>query len=239
MRILIFDDEQEIAERIKENIKIYFENINLDDVDITCISKETDVISIDEADKYDVYFLDICSETDEIFGIKAAKKIRAKSRDAHIVFITAFEQYLQTALEELIRPSGYIFKDNMERQIIRTMDSIMAEKHKDNEFFSIQDREKRYVKFEDILYICYNSISKRNEIHLKNDGIISVRKSIAKLIEGNEEHFIMINRSVVGCKRNIRRASVNYLKKSVAFDDGAVFQPSRGGVRNLKNYFNN
>lgn len=237
MKILIFDDEEIILSKVEENVSNYFDKKhNYKKINVVSVSCGNELQRLLDKEKFDIYFFDICSGEDEMFGIRAAKKAREVNKDAHIIFLTAFEQYLEVVIEELIRPSGYIYKDDMERRIPKVLESIIFDEYNNSDYLSVS---KQYVKIDDILYIYYNGQFKRSEIHFIKGGFISTSKPLKRLIESHESYFLMINRNVAACKQNIKRANTNYLKRSVTFADGRDFEPSRAGIKNLKDFFDN
>lgn len=95
MNILICDDEAQYIEDIEKNVKYYFMN-KFQDVHFDCFDDAKDIMS-NPPEKYDIAFLDI--EMGEFNGITVARKLKSKNSRLVIFFITAYNNYLDDAMD--------------------------------------------------------------------------------------------------------------------------------------------
>lgn len=95
MNILICDDEVRYIEDIEINVKNYF-NEKGQKVCFECFTDGEKALN-DNLGQYDIAFLDI--EIGEVKGTKIAEMIKAKNSHTVIFFITAYNNYLDEAMD--------------------------------------------------------------------------------------------------------------------------------------------
>lgn len=95
MNILICDDEIQYIEDIEKNVNNFF----VEKGQKVCFKHFTDGDKAlnDNLGQYDIVFLDI--EIGEVKGIKIAEMIKAQNRHTVIFFITAYNNYLDDAMD--------------------------------------------------------------------------------------------------------------------------------------------
>ncbi len=94
MKIVICDDEAEYVNDVKRHINQYFSEHGLS-ADIYCYYRSEDILKSSAI--FDIAFLDI--EMDKENGIKIAKELQHRNPEIVLIFITAYEHYLDEALD--------------------------------------------------------------------------------------------------------------------------------------------
>ena len=150
--IAICDDEKYFRIREEQLIKKYMEKKACKcKIDVFNSGKE--ILDLKKTiSQYNIIFLDVNME--EIDGIETAKEIRKITKDAYIVFVTAFVTYaLEGYKVDAVR---YLLKDDecLEKSINECLETILykMDYDKNKMLFEFQE-EKKEIYLEDILYI--------------------------------------------------------------------------------------
>ena len=150
--IAICDDEKYFRIREEQLIKKYMEKKACKcKIDVFNSGKE--ILDLKKTiSQYNIIFLDVNME--EIDGIETAKEIRKITKDAYIVFVTAFVTYaLEGYKVDAVR---YLLKDDecLEKAINECLETILykMDYDKNKMLFEFQE-EKKEIYLEDILYI--------------------------------------------------------------------------------------
>ena len=152
LEIAVCDDEEYFLEQEKEWISRYMNRLGYQFRIDTFVSGVEFMAVGDRISKYDIMFLDINMK--ELDGLEMARKIREYTKDAYIVFVTAFVTYsLEGYKVDAVR---YILKDNdsLEKAIIECLDTIVGKMHYvENKYtFDFQEGQKTLF-LDEILYI--------------------------------------------------------------------------------------
>ncbi|MCI5500756.1 MAG: LytTR family DNA-binding domain-containing protein [Lachnospiraceae bacterium] len=152
LEIAICDDEEYFLEQEKELISRYMNRFGYQFRIDTFVSGVEFMAVGDRISKYDIVFLDINMR--EMNGLETARKIRQYTKEAYIVFVTAFITYsLEGYKVDAVR---YILKDNdsLEKAIIECLDTIICKMHYVENKYTFDFQEGRKTLFlDDILYI--------------------------------------------------------------------------------------
>lgn len=95
MNIAICDDEPIFVDDLKSCIEEFFETTHLSMPNIFTFTKGIDIIECHE--KIDFLFLDM--EMPEMNGISVAKEIKKKNRNILIFVVSAYDMYLDSAMD--------------------------------------------------------------------------------------------------------------------------------------------
>ena len=117
-RILIVEDEQIIAEDLKETLK----NIGFEDCQIENSAEQA--LEIIKKQKPDLIIIDI-KLTDEMDGIELVKSIN-KIEDIPVIYFTAYadKKVIQKAMET--KPVAYLIKPVIEKELLDTINSALS-----------------------------------------------------------------------------------------------------------------
>ena len=150
--IAICDDEKYFRIREEQLIKKYMEKKACKcKIDVFNSGKE--ILDLKKTiSQYNIIFLDVNME--EIDGIETAKEIRKITKDAYIVFVTAFVTYaLEGYKVDAVR---YLLKDDecLEKAINECLETILYKMNYDKNKMLFEFQEgKKEIYLEDILYI--------------------------------------------------------------------------------------
>lgn len=165
-----------------------------------------------------IYILDI--EAPSRSGINIGKIIRKQDLESQIIFLTGHEELGNLLLRKDINFFAFINKfEGFESRLKKNIESSLLTLGK-KRFLEIKDK-KIYYRFslQNILYITRDSVERKTVIYTDN-GIHSINKSLTEITEMLDDRFIQTHRS---CYINKDRAvEINYRKKKVIFDTGAV-----------------
>ena len=152
LEIAICDDEEYFLEQEKEWISQYMNHLDYE-FHIDAFTSGVEFMAVgDKVSKYDIMFLDINMEG--LDGLETARKIREYTKEAFIVFVTAFITYSLEGYK--VDAVSYILKDNdsLERAIKECLDAIIDKMHYvENKFtFDFQEGAKTLL-VDEIVYI--------------------------------------------------------------------------------------
>lgn len=94
MRILICDDDKNIATQLQKYIMEFFKSMRLESPKILCYNNGEALLS--DADSKDIVFLDI--EMPGLNGIYVGKKLKELNKNTIIFIITSYVEYLDDAM---------------------------------------------------------------------------------------------------------------------------------------------
>ena len=193
-----------------------------------------------EVQKYDIVFLDI--NMDQMDGIDVARKIREKSKDIFIVFVTAYIDYTIEGYK--VDAFRYILKNNnmLEGSVVECLDAIKERMAYEVEQIEFDFSEgKKTVSLERILFVesnLHRLIFHIMEDSLKQYTVYKTLDEMEKEFEGkgfirihqsylvNARHVNSISRYCLlldnGMQLSIPRARYNDVQKLIAEYKGAI-----------------
>lgn len=231
-RIAICDDETIFAEKLKMLISAYLsEKRIVFEIDIFKSGMEFVALEAGIA-RYTAVFLDI--NMDGVNGIEAARKIRAVSKEAFIVFVTAYISYsLEGYRLDVVR---YLLKgdSNFPAAVQECLDAIIRKLHSVvKKVFDFREGKKT-VKLEKLLYV--ESRLHKLEFHVM-ENTENVYTMYRKLDEVEDmlggDRFIRVQKSYIVNLKYIRNVS-GY---RVVLADGLEIAVSRAKYMDVKDKF--
>lgn len=233
LSIAICDDENYFRKIMKEAIENYMgRNGILYHIDTFHSGKEFISLGI-EMLQYTVVFLDI--NMSEVDGITAAKKIREISKEAFIVFVTAYVNYtLEGYKVDAIR---YLLKDNANFQntLDECLDAVIEKLN-----YKVIKKEFKFnegakgVSLERILYI--ESKLHKLEFHIMEEGMeiytmYETLNQIEKKLEGNG--FVRIHQSFLVNLKYIK----NVIRYKAVLNNGIELAIPKARYKEVKDTF--
>ena len=221
MRVAVCDDEEIFQEQIRNLIdKIY----NSMDVIVDGFSEGKKLLERFDANPYDVIFLDI--EMPSMDGITLAKKLRQRSENVFIVFLTSHVEYALEGYE--VNALRYLTKPNREDKLREVLKYVMNKNTAKRMLMIKSEGEELRVNVADVLYFeaqnQYVMIYLRGEEHLVRANIGDFEEQL------REDGFFRIHRGYL-----ISLAKVTKIVKSdVIMETGASLPISRNNVKPLK-----
>ena len=221
MRIAVCDDEEKFQIPIRDMILKFYNSI---DVVVDTFSDGRKLLERYDSNPYDVLFLDI--EMPAMDGITLAKKLRERSEDVFLVFLTghveyALEGYEVNALRYLTKP----IKEDKLREVLKHVMEKSTGKHQlmlksDGEDLRLNVSDIQYFEAQNQYVMVYTTQSSHLvranlsdfEEQLKNDG------------------FFRVHRSYLVSLAKVKKI----VKSDVIMESGAGLPISRNNVKPLK-----
>lgn len=178
INILICDDNEKFLSLIKNSISQIILSEKFADLEykISCFNNSSAAFQLCADCAPDITFLDI--DMPEINGFNIANAINEKNKNAIIIFVTNFENYVYTSFR--YRPFRFIRKSHIDAELSEALQSALNEllcKNKLLELGSKYCNEKIFIS--DVIYF----ESKRNyaEIVCKNGNRYLYRSTLSDL----------------------------------------------------------
>ena len=157
MRILICDDEKLYAQSLESTVRKFLSTEGFDaQIDMFFSSGFIN----EEVEKYDIAFLDI--EMEPFNGIETARVLKNKNPKIIIFFITAYNSYLDDAMD--INAFRYLSKPLDEERLFSGLKKAMDKISFEDKTFVVEDIVKNtIIKSSDIIMV--EIVGKRTIIH--------------------------------------------------------------------------
>lgn len=228
MKIAICDDEKIFRERIIEYLKPYKENNSDITVYEFCTGEEL-LSAYADKQQFDILFLDILLK--DIDGVEAAKKIRDKDKNAIIIFITGYLNYVA----ETFRVGAFqcLFKPITQADFNKDFDRAL-ETYRINHYKHTLRCKDDYciVEINEILYI---EVKNRHLIVITEDNNYECLGTISE--EENKLTGYKFTKCHQGCLVNMR-----YIKligsEAIQLTNGKEIPLSKRYRANVKAAFN-
>ena len=194
LKIAVVDDDVYFIEEVMEVLQKSCEREKMV-CQIERMSNARQVLhQLDVQKNFDVYILDI--KMDYLNGIELAKKIREKSAEAEIVFLSAYEEYALQGYSS--HAFAYLTKDNWKEKIGTVITEIGRKQlEQQSRYYRIQT-EQRYdrIKLDDILYI--EREGKNSLFYCRNGKTYYERISLNEVIKRlPSDEFFFVNRGQI------------------------------------------
>ena len=221
MRIAICDDEEIYRIELKTILDKLLINV---DYDIDTFSDGTILYESFSRQPYDLVFLDI--EMPAVDGITLAKKIRSKSENVFIVFLTghveyALEGYEVNALRYLTKPVDI----EKLREVIRY---VQEKQGSSRQIIVKEEGEEIVVDIGDVIYM---EAMNQNVRIVTSKGEHVIRYNIGDFEEQlKNDGFFRIHRGYLISLSKVKKLA----KSDVIMDNGVTLPVSRSNVKPLK-----
>ena len=161
MKIMICDDNAAFCDLFSRMLEEQFTARDWP-CDYGVLTSGAALLSADMTDVA-VVFLDI--DMPGVDGMETARRLREKSKDLLIVFVTAFPQY---ALEGYnVEALRYLLKDDLAGQLVPCVDAILEKLSDHRKYIKVQTPDRFLtVSLEDIVYY-EGTVSRRVLLHVR------------------------------------------------------------------------
>ena len=210
MRILICDDDEDFAVRLKNDIEEYMRSAGVDARIDTVFSSED---SLCASEKYDLAFLDI--ELGGVNGLALARALKERSERIILFFVTAFGRYHDDAMD--VRAFRFFEKPIDPERLRAGLDRAMEylDETQIDVYVTGTGRSDR-IAANDILYI--NRANRRVLVKTKTGALFSTEPFEAICEKLPQMYFYLIHRSFL---INLHYVET-YSYDEVRMDDGAI-----------------
>ncbi|MCR4842266.1 MAG: LytTR family DNA-binding domain-containing protein [Eubacterium sp.] len=144
--ISLIDDVKVDRKVLSRHLQDYFDGRGID-AEISEYTSSEEFLSSGNT-RVDIVFLDIYM--DEMNGVELARKIRSKSRDVSIVFVSGSNEFASEAFE--VGADSYLKKPVVPDSLYNVMDNILAKKKADISIEIIVDRRATRIYMSEITY---------------------------------------------------------------------------------------
>lgn len=210
IKIAICDDNKYALEKIKQCIDQSFSS-HKTEFEIHCFLNGERLLNDISFIEFDVIFLDI--DMPGIDGFEIARSLKEDSYKCFIIFITNYSELVFRSFD--FQPFYFIKKDPV-GMIPENIDHVvnkLISNMKQKQIIEVTDTDgmKRFISFEDIVYI--KSKGHYLNYYLKDKSVIIIRDSISVI---EEEYcafgFSRIHRSIIINMKYVRSANLKFGK---------------------------
>lgn len=197
MRIAICDDEKEYRELVRRYVDFYFteHHIATEIVEFDCGEK-----LLDSENVFDIAFLDI--EMQETNGIQVAKEISKRNKNIVIFIVTAYNSYLDDAMD--LNVFRFIDKNSINpTRMYSSLDKAISRINQGEILLRNQRNEVTRISKNDIMYI---EAKKRRTYIITNSNIYNSSKPLYYFKEQLMSNYFVV-------PHNSYIVNLNYIAK--------------------------
>ena len=221
MRIAVCDDEEQFRLQLRDAIDKIYGSI---DVIIDTFSDGRRLLERFDANPYDVLFLDI--EMPAMDGITLAKRLRERSENVFLVFLTSHVEYALEGYE--VNALRYLTKPIREDKLREVLSYVMKKNAGKRQLMIKSEGEELRINLSDILYFeaqnQYVSIHTNKEEHLVRANVSDFDTQL------KDDGFFRIHRGYLISLLKVKKL----VKTDVTMEGGAVLPVSRSNLKALK-----
>lgn len=221
MRIAICDDEEKYRITLKTILDKLLSNI---DYNIDTFDDGNNLYEAFSCSPYDLVFLDI--EMPAVDGITLAKKIRARSENVFIVFLTSHIEYALEGYE--VNALRYLTKPVDIEKLKEVIRYVQEKQGSSRQIIIKEDGEEILIDINDVIYM--ESMNQNVRI-VTAKGEHVIRYNIGDFEEQlKNDGFFRIHRGYLISLSKVKKLSGN----DVILDGGETLPVSRSNVKPLK-----
>ncbi len=122
MKIACVDDSQEILQEMEAQLRRFSEEKGVS-IDFDCYDNAADFLKETQQKQYNIVFMDIYFEGQEMTGIEAARKLRRKDSQCIIIFLTNSSEHMPEAFA--VHAFSYILKEEIGHQVQVVLEDVI------------------------------------------------------------------------------------------------------------------
>ena len=216
-RLAICDDRKDHSDLLLKYVKKWKNTSDTSLViDVFCSSEEL-LFHEEDTGAYDIYLLDI--EMSGINGVELAKRIRNRSKEAQIIFVTGYGDYISDGYD--VEALNYLMKPINEPKLFQVLDKAVEKIGKNCHRLVIDTSDGvAFVPFYDICYIEVRS----NYITVHADSDYTCKTTLKSIEDKLDDRFFRLGRSYIINLSHLRKST----KTEVQLSDGALIPIPRG-----------
>ena len=222
MHIVIFDDEAIFCNILDTHIQAICTEQSRPDITTQSFTS-FDACSESMAQSLPaIAFLDIVDKNDEDAGFRLAKQFRKTSAHGHIVFVSGYLDKQALALQDLIRPSGFLTKP-IDKLAVQQLLQNIAFAYADETAITIKMgiRTER-IPVGDIIYI--ERVRRKLVLHTatlrcETSGTLD---SMLQTLRARSPHFLQVDRGTIVNLKHVQRAFYGHKRMLHMSNDFAI-----------------
>ena len=197
MDIVVFDDEAFLCQEFVDLVRDLC--LQHDHLDITVhgfTTYETCAEGIMQL-KPTIAFLDIVDRNDEDAGFRLAKLFRSACAYGHVVFVTGFSGKQGLALQDLIRPSGFLTKPVVRHELQRLLENIAFTYADETTILVRKGGRSERLRVEDIIYV--ERIRRKLMVYTASRccEITGTIEGTMQALSARSPHFLQVDRGII------------------------------------------
>ena len=206
MHIIIFDDEAMLCHNLETQIHAICTAQNRPDITTQAFTSYEDCAQSIAQKLPAIAFLDIVDKNDEDAGFRLAKHFRKASAHGHIVFVSGYLDKQALALQDLIRPSGFLAKP-IDKQALQHMLQNIAFAYADESAITIKmGITTERIPVADIIYI--ERVRRKLVLHTttlrcETSGTL---EAMLHTLQSRSPHFLQVDRGTIVNLKHVQRA---------------------------------
>ena len=206
MRIAVCDDSSLDRELIVSLLHLYFVNRPISN-EIIQYERGTDLLhDFQDGMWFDIVFLDIYMNDNDLLGIDVAHRLRALGYHSHIIFLTATADFAVDSYE--VEAVGYLLKPHSFEKLTQVMDRATREMTTNT--YQIKNHAKIVrVPYHEILYV--ESMNSKCIMHCCNEQNYVIYKRLTAIEhELNDRRFLRCHQSYLVNMDHIRQMDTQF-----------------------------
>ena len=194
MNIACVDDNREVLQQVETLLNLYGENNHVV-IDCTCYDNTKSFLDDVQQKQYNVVFMDIYFDEQEMTGIDAARKLRQKDPQCIIVFLTTSSDHMPEAFA--VHAFSYIIKDTLDSQLQNVLDDAIKILPVAKNLTIKQGSQELAIPHQKI--VCVYTEGHYLNIRILDSEPLHLRMTFRELLDqlDIEEQFLQINKGVL------------------------------------------
>lgn len=194
MKIACVDDNQEILQQMGALLNRYGEEKGIM-IDLCCYDSAEEFLKETHQGEYNIVFMDIYFDGQEMTGIEAARKLRRKDSQCMIIFLTSSSDHMPEAFA--VHAFSYVLKEELENQMRDVLDDAVKVLPVAKNLSVKQGSQELKIPHQTI--ICAYTDGHYMNIRILQGEPVRLRMTFRELLDQleTEKCFLQINKGVL------------------------------------------
>lgn len=241
LNVIISDDNPELLQENELIVKNYIKEHPSKGVRVALATTDPQTLLNyiqQQPDEPTMYLLDIEYANSKQRGIDLAIKIRQKSLDAHIIFITTHEEFSPLIFEQKAAPLDFIAKEdgvnNLRDRLFTDLDRVLTIKseHQINYLYYHLGQQERRVKISEVNYLVEHPRTQKITVYMST-GMIEFRGQLSEILQRYDNLYPLKKDILI----NLDNIDIERSKKELQFTDESVCPVSFWQLNQLKKHY--
>ena len=217
INIVICDDEQTEITYLSGHVRKWAAERDIDIRVSFYESAESLLFEYEDDKMIDILLLDI--QMGELDGVSLAKLIRKSDKEAQIIFITGYMEYIEDGYD--VEALHYLLKPVDTDKLFSVLDRAISKlARNERALFITHAGESTRIPLYEIRYLEVW----HNHVTIYTDDKYMIKKPLSELEKDLDDHFFRTGRSHIVNLKYVKKTT----KKEVHLSDGSIIPISRG-----------